>query len=123
MNKQINLPLTCFLILFATLAIAGAGGMAVVTLRQQIADSARRLQTAESETTRLERLSEELRAKIAILESPQALKIVATRLGMQPARLDQYRLMGTDALAAIEPGRVADAGKNNLKGGKAFVSK
>ena len=119
MLKQINLPLTCFLILFATLAIAGAGGMAVVSLRQQIAASARRLQTAETETTRLERLSEELRAKIAVLESPQALKIVATRLGMQPARLDQYRIMGTDR---IPVNRVADARKAPAKNGKAFVT-
>jgi hypothetical protein len=98
-SKQMNLPLTCFLLLFATLAIAGIGGMSVVTLRQQIAGSARRLQQMEAETQRLDRLSEELRAKIAILESPTALKMVAARLGMQPAKLDQYRLMGGQATA------------------------
>ena len=93
-SKTLNLPLTCFLILFTTLAIAGVGGMAVVSLRQRIASSARQLQATESEMSRLERLSEELRAKIAILENPTALKMVAQKLGMQAARLDQYRLMG-----------------------------
>lgn len=122
MVKQINLPLTCFLILFATLAIAGVGGMAVVTLRQQIAGAARRLQVAEAETTRLERLSEELRAKIAVLESPQALKIVATRLGMQPAKLDQYRLMGIDASARVDSSKVAHLQKSSVKNGKAYVN-
>ena len=111
MNKQINFPLTCFLILFATLVIAGAGGMVVVSLRQQIAETAQHLQVAESETTRLGRLSEELSAKIATLESPQALKVVAVRLGMQPAKLDQYRLMGPDKTPAA-------AVASNVKPGK-----
>ena len=122
MQKPINLPLTCFLILFGTLAIAGVGGMSVVTLREQIADSARRLQTSESETSRLERLSEELRTKIAILESPQALKIIAGRLGMQPAKLDQYRLMGTE-ISNASTAKVAGLKKNNLKSGRAYVSR
>jgi hypothetical protein len=100
MNRSINLPLTCFIILFTTLAIAGAGGMIVVTLRQQIAETAQHLQASEAETTRLDRLSEELRAKIAVLESPQALKLMAQKLGMQPAKLDQYRLMTDKTPAA-----------------------
>jgi len=95
------------LILFATLAIAGVGGMSVVSLRQQIATSARRLQTTEAETTRLERLNEELRTKIAILENPTALKMVASKLGMQPAKLDQYRLMGMPARNEQQAGQVA----------------
>ncbi len=106
-HKPLNLPLTCFLILFATLAIAGVGGMSVVSLRQQIATSARRLQTTEAETTRLERLNEELRTKIAILENPTALKMVASKLGMQPAKLDQYRLMGMPARNEQQAGQVA----------------
>ncbi len=100
MSKAVNLPLLCFIILFATLAIAGVGGMMVVSLRQQIAASARRLQSSEGEVLRLERLSEELRAKIAMLESPEALKIVAERMGMQPASLSQYHLMDTESHVA-----------------------
>jgi predicted PurR-regulated permease PerM len=119
MPKALNLPLTCFLILFATIAIAGIGGMAVVTLREQIADSARRLETTESETTRLERLSEELRTKIAMLESPQALKMIAAKLGMQPAKLDQYRLMDNEISATKV---VSNVKKGNLKAGKTYVS-
>lgn len=83
--------------------------MSVVTLRQQIATSARRLQATEEETTRLERLSEELRTKIAMLENPTALKMVATKLGMQPARLDQYRLMGMPARSDAAAQNVAKA--------------
>jgi len=93
MKKPLNLPLACFLILFRPLAVACVGGMAVVSLRQQIADSARRLEKSENEVIRLERLSEELRAKIAMFESPEALKIVANRMGMVPAKLSQYHLM------------------------------
>lgn len=110
LNLPLNLPLTCFLVLFATLAIAGVGGMAVVGLRQQIANTARKLQATEAETARLERMSEELRAKIAMLENPTALKMVASKLGMQPARLDQYRLMG---MPMNNETRVQDVAKVN----------
>ncbi len=89
-----------------------------MTLREQIADSARRLETSEAETTRLERLSEELRTKIAMLESPQALKIIAARMGMQPAKLDQYRLMGNE----ISAPKTVVAQKSSLKAGKAYAS-
>jgi len=93
MQKSLNIPLLSFIILFATLAIAGIGGMMVVTLRQKIARSAARIQTIEQESTRLGRLSEELRTKIASLEHPDVLKRIAANLGMQPASLDQYRLV------------------------------
>jgi len=93
MPKPLSLPLACFLILFATLAIAGTGGMVVVSLRQKIARSAARLQDIENENIRLERLSEELRTKIAMLEHPEVLKRIAVKLGMRPANLDQYRLV------------------------------
>ena len=95
MTKTANVPLLSFIILFATLAIAGVGGMAVVSLRQKIAQSASRLQSLESETVRLERLSEELRTKIATLEHPEVLKRIAAKLGMKPASLNQYRLVST----------------------------
>lgn len=87
----------------------------VVTMRQQIASSARRLQNIEEETTRLERLNEELRTKIAMLENPTALKMVATKLGMQPAKLDQYRLMGVPARGEVRSQAVADAGPKDAK--------
>lgn len=93
MHKSVNIPLLSFIILFATLAIAGIGGMTVVSLRQKIARSAARIQTIEQESSRLGRLSEELRTKIASLEHPDVLKRIATNLGMRPASLDQYRLV------------------------------
>ena len=115
--KAINLPLTCFLILFATLAIAGIGGMAVVALRQKIATTAQQLQVTESEMVRLERLNEELRAKIAMLENPTALKMVAAKLGMQPAKLDQYRLMGAPVGNQKNPRDVATLRSAERAGG------
>lgn len=89
--KNLSTPALCFLILFATLAAAGVGGMTVVSMRQKIAESSQRLQKSEAEIMRLERLGEELNAKIALMEHPEVLKKIASKFGMQPARLDQYR--------------------------------
>jgi hypothetical protein len=111
--NRINIPRLCFCILFATLIMAGIGGMTVVSMRQKIAESAQRLQKSESELTRLERLSEELRAKIAMMEHPEVLKKLAANFGMHPARLDQYRLVS-------EPVRSGPAQEKSSQYAKGF---
>lgn len=116
-SRTINVPAVSFFILFATLVIAGIGGMTVVSMRQKIAESAQRLQKSEAETTRIERLNEELRAKIALMEHPEALKRIAVKFGMQPAKLDQYRLVreATPAVDRSSKTMVADSGTKAVR--------
>ena len=66
--------------------IAGVGGLGLIWLRQQITDTAARLQTVQRERVQVERRMEDLGARIAALQRPDTLRRHAAEMGLELAR-------------------------------------